>query len=191
MLPLALLPSALQFGGGLLQSIFGGSAASKAQKKLENLQTPSYNGSRPINDYYNKALERYGVDPTNSVSYKRDQQQIGSNLSAGIGALQDRRSALESIGGLVSNADASTLSANAKAEADQAQRFGQLGSAAQLKNQDDLMAFNTNQMLPFQKQLQLLNMKAGAANSVQSAGFSNIFGGLSNAAAIYGDYKNK
>src|SRR4051812_47144822 len=123
---LALAPSALQAVGGVFQSIFGGSAAKKAQRQIEDLKTPSYNGSRPINDYYYKALERYGVDPTNSVSYKRNQQQIGSNLSAGISALDGRRAALDSVNTLVSNADEATLNANAQAEAEQAQRFGQL-----------------------------------------------------------------
>lgn len=185
--PFSLAASATQFGVGALQTLLGGSAAKKAERALENLKTPTYTGSRGIKDYYNNALSRYNISPYQSAAYGQQQQQIGRNFNAGLGALQDRRSGLAGIGGLVAASNDASQRAGVIAENERNRRFGELGQATQMQNADDRMAFDVNQMLPFQKQSQLLAMKAGAANSRVNAGAQNLFGGLTNASMIIGN----
>jgi len=93
--PISLATSATQFGIGALQSLFGGSREKKAEKALENLQTPTYGGSKSILDYYNQALQRYNTNPYQSQQYQYGLQQGNRSTAAGLNALQDRRSALD------------------------------------------------------------------------------------------------
>ena len=84
---------------GLGQSIFSG--RKKAEKGL-NAQidkSPIYRQNQSILDYYNQALARYNVSPTDSAMYKRQLNNINRGVATGITGLQDRRSA---IGGLSS-----------------------------------------------------------------------------------------
>ena len=74
------------------------------------------------------------------------------------------------------------------AEQEQNQRFGQLGSATGMKAQDDMTRFQYNEVAPYEKQYNLLSMKAGAANQMQNAGMQNMFGGLSSASMLGTDY---
>lgn len=50
-MPVALIPAGLQAVGGIAQSIFGGSKEHKAEKALEDLQTPTYSANKSIMDY--------------------------------------------------------------------------------------------------------------------------------------------
>jgi hypothetical protein len=170
---------------GIGQAIFGGIKAKKAQKQLENLQTPSYGGSESIMDYYNKALSRYNANPYQSQQYQYATGAANRNQAAGIGALQDRRSAVGGISRLAAVGNDAALRAGVQAEQQQNQRFGQLGQAAGMKTQDELRQFQQNKIAPYEKQYNLLSMKAGAANQTVNAGMSNIFGGL----GAMSDYK--
>jgi hypothetical protein len=181
-MPLPALAAAapiLQGVGGLVQSIFGGSRARRAERALENLKTPTYEKSQAIGDYYSKALNRYNSNPYNSNMYQQQQRNIQRGLSAGIGALQNRRSAIGGISRLVQAQNDASLNAASAAEGQQAQAFGQLGQASQMQAGEERQAFNINKMLPYEKQYSLLAQKAAGGNQMMNAGLSNLFGGAS------------
>lgn len=172
----SLIGPLIQGGIGLVQSIFGGSRAHKAQRALENLQTPTYEKSKAIGDYYNKALQRYNINPYQSNMYNQQQRNIQRGMVAGINALQDRRSAIGGISKLVQSQNDASLKAAAAAEGQQAQAFGQLGQAAGMQAGEDRQAFNINKMLPYEKQYSLLAQKAAGGNQTMNAGIQNLFG---------------
>lgn len=183
----------IQAGAGLVQSIIGGGKAKKAQKQLENLQTPTYNPNQSILDYYNRALSRYNADPTSTALYKNQMKNIQRGVATGLTSLQDRRGALGGITKLVQAQNDATLNAEVAAERQRDQRFGVLGGATGMKAGEDRAAFQQNVIAPYEKKYNLLAMKAGAANATANAGLSNIFGGLKSAGEmemldkIYGD----
>lgn len=177
-MPIPLAIPLIQGGIGALQSIFGFGRAHKAEKALENLRTPTYQKSQSIQDYYNKALQRYNINPYQSNMYQQQQRNIQRGLAAGIGALQDRRSAVGGIAKLVQAQNDASLNAATAAEHQQERAFGQLGQAAGMQQGEDRMAFQVNQMLPYEKQYNLLAAKAAGGNQMANAGMSNIFGAL-------------
>jgi len=178
------LIAGLQEGAGLVQALIGGGKAKKAQKQLENLQSPTYAANKGILDYYNSALSRYGVSGADTAMYKRQQQDINRGVSTGIASLQDRRSGLGGVSSILRAANDASLNANVAAEQQRDRRFAELGGATQLKAGEEAKEFEYNKMMPFQQKYNLLSMKAGAANQTANAGLSNIFGGLQNASNI-------
>jgi len=176
---------AVTAGAGLLQSFFGGRKAKKAQKELENLQSPIYNPNESVLSYYNNALQRYNVNPYNSTLYKTQQQNIGRGVNQGIGALNNRRSGLAGISSLIQGQNDSLLKAGIAAENQKDQRFSQLGGATQMKAGEDRQAFNINKMQPFERKYNLLAMKAGANARTANDGLKNIFNGLGTMAGGY------
>lgn len=175
-----------QVGGGLIQSIIGGIGAKKRQRELEkfNATAPKYQANQGIMDYYNQALARYNVNPTESALYKRQMQGIDRNVSNSINALQDRRSATAGASSLLRAANDARLDANVAAEQQRDQRFSQLGGAAEAKAGEERTAFDVNQMQPFERKFNLLAQRAGAANQLANTGISNAFGGLQNLSMI-------
>lgn len=177
--PLSLATSATQFGMGALQSLIAGGKARKAQRELEGMPTPTYNQNKSIMDFYNKALQRYNVNPYQSQQYQNAIQMGNRSTAAGLNALQSRGSAVAGVGRLASLQNEQALKAGAMAENEQSRRFNQLEGATQLKAGEDRAAFQQNEIAPFEKKYNLLSMKAGAANQTANAGISNMFGGLS------------
>lgn len=166
----------IQGGLGAIQAVAGGIRAKKSEKALEKMQSPTYQQNPSIMDYYNKALTRYNVNPYESSMYKQQMQGANRNLATGIGALQDRRSGLAGVSQLVGLTNDSALKANVAAENEQSRRFGQLGGATSMKAGEDRMAFNVNQVQPFERKYNLMAAKASGGNKVMGAGLSNIFG---------------
>lgn len=159
------------FGG--LQSLIGGGAARRAQRKLENLQTPTTTSDSAVSDYYDQAR-----NPFNSLEYQMQKQNAGAGVAQGLSAFQDRRSGLAGIGGLIRQRNNSLLASAANAQS-------RLGQATQMKSQDNQRVFGINKMLPYEKKFSLLAAKAGAANQTVNSGLSNIFGGLQTAATSF------
>lgn len=180
-MPLPLIPL-IGAGAGLIQSLVAGGKARKAQKQLEGLASnvPQYKQNQSILDYYNTALSRYGVSPTDSAMYKRQQQSINRNVASGLNTLQNTRSAIGGASSLVRAANDASLNAEVAAEQQRDQRFGVLGGATGMKAAEDAKAFEQNVNLPYQLKYNLLSQKAGAANQTANAGLSNIFSGLQN-----------
>ena len=175
-----MLPFLIAAGAGLAQSIIGGAKAKKYQKQLEGMESPVYNPNQGILEYYNKALSRYNVNPTDSALYKRNVRDIDRNVSSGLNYLQDRRSATAGLSSILRGANDAKLNANVAAEQQKDQRFGVLGQATNMKVNEDDKAFQQNQIAPFERKYNLLAMKAGQANQTANAGLQNIFGSLQN-----------
>lgn len=178
-MPLPVLPL-IQAGAGIVQGIFGGANARKTQRQLEGLQSPTYQRSGSILDYYNQALARYNVQPGDSALYKRNMQNINRNLAGGMMGLQDRRSTLAGLPGLLRASNDAALNTEVAAEQQRNQRFSELGGAAQMKAGEDMKAYQFNELAPFERKYNLLAQRAGANAQTANAGLSNIFGGLQN-----------
>ncbi len=173
-------PALLQAGAGILQTGIGALSSFFNQRKLENLKSPKYNQNQSILDYYNQALARYNVSPTDSALYKRSMRAVDRNTATGLNYLQDRRAGLAGASSVVRAANDASLDAEARAEQERTNRFGQLGGATEMKAGEDRLAYQYNEREPFERKYNLLAMKAGGANQTANAGLSNIFGGLQN-----------
>jgi hypothetical protein len=151
-------------------------SANKAQKRSQDAlerqakNSPIYKPDKSIDKYYLEAMNRYMENPFQSQQYKVGQQNIQRSTAQGINALQDRRSAIGGISKLASSQNAAMQSLGAQAEATKQQRLGQFGSATQLKSGDYQRQFDINQMTPYNRQLQLEQMKGYAAGERYNAG---------------------
>lgn len=168
--------AAIQGAVGIGQAVGGAIQAHRAQKKLEKM-VEGYKPNASIMDYYNKALQRYNVNPYTSAQYRNQMQNAGRGLATGINALNDRRSVLGGISSLVQGYNDASLKATAAAEGQQAQALSQLGGATQMKAAEDFK--------PFEMKYNLQALKAGGGNETMRAGLSNIFGG----ASTYANYQ--
>jgi len=163
--------------GGAVQTAIGFFGGRRAKKALENLANPTYSPSKSITDYYNQSLQRFQESPYQSNLYKMQAQNIARGTAQGISALQDRRSALAGLPALVQAQNDATLKAGVAAEQQREQRFGQLGSATQAMAGEERQAWNVNQLMPFQRKLNMLNQKASGYAQLLNAGLQNIYGG--------------
>jgi hypothetical protein len=188
--PISLGAGGLQFLTGLGQSIFSG--RKKAEKALNKQidSAPKVTANKSIMDFYNTALARYGVSPTDSALYKQQSKNIGRNVATGIGALQDRRSGLGGVSSILRAANDANLNANVAAEQQRNQRFGQLGQAAGMQSQEEKYVFNQNQMLPFELKTNMAAQKLQGANQRTNAGMQNIFGGFNTIASGFSQGEN-
>lgn len=178
--------SGISAGLGVAQTVGGLIGAGKAHKRLENLanQSPIYQPSRAIGNYYNEALNRYMQSPYNTQMYQQAMNNVQRNLGTGIGALQDRRSALAGVSSLVDQGNRSMERAGVQAEGLRNQNFATLGRAAGMKAGEDRLAYQYNQLNPWQTRMQLAGAKAAGMNQLANAGISNIFSGLGNISNI-------
>lgn len=166
---------------GLGQGIAGFIQQRRALKQLENIKSPTYTQSAGILDYYNKALAKYNVNPYQTDLYRMQEQQAGRGVASGLSALQSRGQALAGVNSLIQQRNDTLLKAGAQAENLSRQDLSRLGQAAGLKSGEEKMAFNINQMQPFQRKYSLLSQKASGGANIANAGISNIFGGLQSA----------
>ena len=176
---IASIAGGVQALGGAAQSIFSGRKRKERELNEFAKQSPLYQGSKSINDYYQQALNRYNENPYQSQQYQLGAMNAQRATAQGIGALQDRRSAIGGIGRLALGQNAAMQNLGAQAEAQRNQRFGQLGQAAQAKTAEDYKMFDINQMTPYNRQLQLKQMAAQAANDRANAGMQMVGSALS------------
>jgi hypothetical protein len=187
-------PVSLAVGGaqalvGLGQSLFSGRR--KAEKKMNKeidytlANIPKAQANKSILDYYNTALARYGVSPTDTAMYKRQTRDIDRGIATGTAALQDRRMATGGVSSLLRAANDARLNANVAAEQRRDTMFNQLGQATQMEDAERKFLFQQNQMLPWETRanlkLNMLGQKLQGANQRTNAGMQNLFGGLSTA----------
>ena len=179
-------------GAGATAATAGGMAIGSNQRRKSRereldqyaKQSPLYQGSKPISEYYQQAMNRYKENPYQSQQYQLGAMNAQRATAQGLGALQDRRSAIGGISRLALGQNAAMQNLGAQAEAQRNARFGQLGSATQMKNADLMQQFDINKMTPYNRQLALKQMKAQAANEEYSKDVSNTMGALNNAASI-------
>jgi hypothetical protein len=169
---------------GGAQSIFSG--RKKAERSLNDFskQSPLYTPNKSINDYYQQALNRYNENPYQSQQYQIGAKNIQRATAQGLSAMQDRRGGIGGASRLAEAQMSGLSNLGANAEAQRNARFGQLGQAAQAKSAEDYRAFDINQMTPYNRQLQLRQMAAQAANDRYSAGMQTLSSGLGNLASV-------
>jgi len=195
----ALAIGAVTAGAGALAGGISAIGSNKKRKKREGeldafaKQSPLYAGSKPISEYYQQALNRYNENPYQSQQYKMGAMNAQRATAQGIGALQDRRSAIGGIGRLALGQNAAMQNLGAQAEAQRNARFGQLGGATQMKNADLMQQFDINKMTPYNRQFGLKQMKAQAANQQYAQDVQNTFSSLNNLASVgmMADYGKK
>jgi uncharacterized protein YecT (DUF1311 family) len=178
--------AALSAGIGAFTSINAAKQQKRSQAELERQaqNSPLRKESKSLNDYYQQALNRFKESPYQSAAYQQAMQNARRTTASGLGALQDRRSAIGGIsrlGGLESGASQRAV---ALGEQMQAQRFNELGRATQMKKRDEDELFDINVMTPYQRKLQLEQMKGAAAGERYNAGMQMVGQGLSNAAMV-------
>jgi len=186
---IAAIAGGVQALGGAAQSIFSG--RKKRENELNDFAkaSPLYQGSKSINDYYQQALNRYSENPYQSQQYQLGAMNAQRATAQGIGALQDRRSAIGGISRLAAGQQNAMQNLGAQAEAQRSSRFGQLGQAAQAKTAEDYKMFDINQMTPYNRQLQLKQLAAQAANERSNAGLQMVgsaLGGVAQAGIMAG-----
>lgn len=186
---IAAIAGGVQALGGAAQSIFSG--RKKAERELNAFakQSPLYQGSKSINDYYQQAMNRYNENPYQSQQYQLGSMNAQRATAQGISALQDRRSAIGGIGRLAAGQQNAMQNLGAQAEAQRNQRFGQYGQASQAKASEDYKMFDINQMTPYNRQLQLKQLAAQAANERNNAGLQMVgsaLGGVAQAGMMAG-----
>ena len=156
------------------------SSASKAKKAERGLEeslknTPQYRPNRSILNYYDEALRRYNVAPTESSEYKAEQQLINRSANSALRNLQDRRSALAGVPSITAVKNNALVNAAVKAEQRKEQQLNRVGQAAQMKAGEEGKAFQQNEVAPFEGKYNLLAMKAAGSRADQRTSMSNLF----------------
>jgi hypothetical protein len=181
---IGLVAAGTQAAVGLGQALFSGRKKKEADLNAFAKQSPLAQESKSLNDYYQQALNRYQENPYQSQQYQLGAMNAQRATAQGIGALQDRRSAIGGIGRLAAGQQTAMQNLGAQAEAQRNARFGQLGQATQAKTAQEKYLFDINQMTPYNRQLQLKQYGAQAANERYNAGLQMFGGALGNAAQI-------
>lgn len=172
-----LLSSLIQAGAGIAQTI-GGAIQRKRAEKAAREQIGKLGPDQGILSYYNQALQRAGVAPTESALYKRQMQNIQRAGASGLAGAQGARARMGAASSIARSLSDATLGAETAAEQQQAQRFGLLGSAAQMAAAE--------KRRPEELRLQMMLQKAAGGTDIANTGLSNIFGALSSFAGSEG-----
>ena len=189
-MPLPLL-AALSLGQAALGAFQSATSGRKrAEKDFESFakQRPLAKPSASLDNYYQQAVNRYNENPYQSQQYQVGAMNAQRATAQGIGALQDRRSAIGGIGRLALGQNAAMQNLGVQAEAQRNARFGQLGSATQMKTAQDRYLYDINEATPFNTMLGIKQMKSQAANERYNAGLNMIGSAAGNYAlgSMYG-----
>lgn len=150
--------------------------ARKDEYKLENTKNPTYSESPSILSYYQNALQRYNTQPTDTAEYKLQDQNIKQGTAQGVAALQGRRSG--AVSSLINTQNNGLLKAAVAGENKKAQEFGVLGNATAMKAAEDQKVFQYNSINPFEKNYNLLAMKAAGRSEAGNAATQNTYNNL-------------
>jgi len=168
---------------GLGQAVFSG--RKKQERRLDEMaaNSPMRLGNKAVNDYYVQQKARAMANPYQTASYINSMNNINSNAATALNSLQSRRSAIAGVGRI--NAMSNQSSANAVEQAvNQSNRANaDYGQSVRMKYSDDDAVFNNNVLDPYQRKLQLQQMKAKAANDRFENGLKMVGDAASNAAA--------
>lgn len=172
-----LISSLVQAGAGIAQTIGGAIQRRRAERAAQE-QIGKLGPDQGILGYYNQALQRAGVSPTETALYKRQMQNIQRAGATGLAGAQGSRARMGAASSIARSLSDATLGAEAAAEQQQAQRFGLLGSAAQMAAAE--------KRRPEELRLQMMLQKAAGGTDIANTGLSNIFGALSSFAGSEG-----
>jgi uncharacterized protein YecT (DUF1311 family) len=180
---IALAGTAASVGMGAYTAISANKAQKRAQSELERQaqNNPLRKESKALNDYYQEALNRYNENPYQSAAYQQAMRNADRTTAAGISALQDRKGAIGGVTKLSRLKGEALNNAILGGEYARSQKFNQLGQATQMKKRDEDELFDINVMTPYQRKLQLEQMKGAAAGERYNAGMQMVGQGLSNA----------
>ena len=180
--------AAISVGVGTASAITGNTRQKRAQRKLDELaqNSPLYKADKSIDDYYQKALSRFNENPYQSQQYQMGAMNARRATAQSLGALQDRRSAIGGVARLEANQNAAMQNLGAQAEGQRNQRFNQFGNATQMKSGEYQREFDFNKMTPYNRKLQLEQMKGAAAGEQYNAGLQMIGQGVSTAGTVAG-----
>jgi hypothetical protein len=188
-LPLLAAISLGQAALGAAQAIGSGAKARERELDAYAKQSPLYKRSKSVDDYYQEAMNRYRENPYQSQQYQMGAMEARRSTAQALGAMQGRR-VLGDISTLAERERSNLQRLGAQAESQRNARFGQLGGATQMKTGEEYKEFDINKMTPYNRMLQLKQLKAQAANDRYNAGMQMIGGAASNAAlgAMYGGF---
>jgi hypothetical protein len=178
--------AAISVGVGTASAISANTKQQRAQRRLDELakNSPLYKADKSIDDYYKQSLNRFNENAFQSQQYQMGAMNARRATAQGIGALQDRRSAIGGISKLASGQNAAMQNLGVQAENQKAQRFNQYANATQMKSADNQRVFDINKMTPYNRQLQLEQMKGAAAGEQMNAGLAMIGQGASAGATM-------
>jgi hypothetical protein len=173
--------AAISVGVGTASAISANTKQNRAQRRLDELakNSPLYKADKSIDDYYKQSLNRFNENAFQSQQYQMGGMNARRATAQGINALQDRRSAIGGISKLASGQNAAMQNLGVQAENQKAQRFNQYANATQMKSADNQRVFDINKMTPYNRQLQLEQMKGAAAGEQMNAGLAMIGQGVS------------
>ena len=169
---------------GLGQTLFSGRGKAEKEFEAQARNSPLAQESKSLNDYYQQARGRYDQNPYQSQQYQIGAGNIQRSTAQGINALQSRGAAIGGIGRLAGIQQNQLGNLGASAEAQRNAAFSQYGQAAQMKTAQDKYLFDVNQATPYNRMLQVKQMKSQAANERANAGMQMVGSALGNAANI-------
>jgi hypothetical protein len=172
-------------GMGAAQMSSANKAQKRSQQELERQakNSPLYRPSKEIGDYYKEAKTRYAQNPFTTPFYLENLKQSERSAVQALGALQSRGAAIGGVSRINRILQDSKNRNIATAMQEKNMDLARLGQAAQMQNRENQQAFDINKMTPYNRQLQLEQMKAQAAGERYNAGMQMIGSGLSNAAS--------
>lgn len=175
-----------QAGYGLYNAIRENNKANEYEAKMEKMakQSPLMKESPEIANYYGEALNRYKQNAFTSPYYLEMMKQAERGGANAISQAQTRGAALA----LIPKINQGVIDIKNKgivgALANKNTEFGQLGSATQMRKAERDQMFDINQMTPYNRVLQLQQLKTQAANDRFNAGLSMLGQGASNFAQL-------
>lgn len=168
------------FGAAIsgVSALDAGGKRKDAENELENMQTPIYRRNQGILDFYDNALRKYNVQPTETTEYKLAKQNIGQGVVQGLNAAQDRRSGLAAIPSLISGQNNALLKAAINAENQKQRQAGTVLQAGNQATAEKMREYRFNEMGPFEKKYNLLAMKAAGLSRKETAGMQGLYNSL-------------
>lgn len=173
-------------GMGAANAISGNKKQKSAQRNLDALakNSPLYKADKSIDDYYRQSLNRFNENAFQSQQYQMGAMNARRATAQGLGALNDRRAGIGGATKLAAVQNAAMQNLGVQAETQKNQRFNQFGNATQMKSADYQRQFDYNKMTPYNRQLQLEQMKGAAGGEQANAGYQQIGQSFNNAAAF-------
>jgi len=175
------------------QAAYGAYNAIKANKQAKDYESrmeemartsPLKKESPELANYYQQALNRYNENAFTSPYYLESLKQAERGGLNAISQAQDRRSGI----GVIDRVNRGVMDAKSRgilgAMANKNTQFGQLGGAVQMRRNEGDQMFDINQMTPYNRLLQLQQLKTQAANDRFNAGLSTTAQGLGNFAQL-------